>query len=472
MNGVELFYNQIPLAPQRKHSSKRAETNITDFGQLLMTKITTAETLNYESAFNEKKEPINGLDMLSSLKQSHFEALFLVEEDIAKMSLESFIDSEFKEKLPEALMIDLKYILNEKNSLEKLFERLETRVAQFEENGEKVEAHKQLKALITHLKEVSHVTSSIEELSKSLYEVGIWREQDIDIHAKMITQQLENVLNEARVLLTRLKTDQNIQQATVQINDLTEKWMTLEQTANQFDVSIQAHMAKSEIDDDTLEIWKELLNTFQKRSPKILKTQQRSSLPVQNRDIAKLLSDAFPKLNSRNIGQVSHHTLSNSQTPLPELEQYVIHMNPSGRTETAGKQLMDQFQHIIKSSRFLSNKGVNQLSISLRPQNMGDMMIRFTQLDGEMTVKIIVSSSMTRQMLESNIQELRHMFSPQQVIIEEQDIESQDVQEELKDESAYEEGEDQQNQGNDEKEEDNDNDFEKRFLELLMNEKV
>src|SRR5690625_7739446 len=76
------------------------------------------------------------------------------------------------------------------------------------------------------------------------------------------------------------------------------------------------------------------------------------------------------------------------QMPLSELEQYVIHMNQSQGTQTAGKELMDQFQQIIKSSRFLANNGMNQLSIALKQQNMGDMMVKFTQMDGVMTVNI------------------------------------------------------------------------------------
>src|SRR5699024_1026662 len=127
---------------------------------------------------------------------------------------------------------------------------------------------------------------------------------------------------------------------------------------------------------------------------------------------------------------------------------------------------------IIKSSRFLANNGMNQLSIALKPQNMGDMMVKFTQMDGEMTVKIIVSSNMTRHMLESNIKELRHMFSPHQVVIEKQDIGSQYIQKELHDETTYSDEEHQEKQQQDDPKQQNDNDFETTFLELLMNEKV
>src|SRR5690625_7979992 len=70
--------------------------------------------------------------------------------------------------------------------------------------------------------------------------------------------------------------------------------------------------------------------------------------------------------------------------PLSKVEQYVIYLNQGGASQSEDKQFIDQFQQVMRTSRFLSfNNGVNQLSIALRPDNLGEMMVRFTELDGD-----------------------------------------------------------------------------------------
>lgn len=42
------------------------------------------------------------------------------------------------------------------------------------------------------------------------------------------------------------------------------------------------------------------------------------------------------------------------------------------------------------------------------------------KIDGEMTVKITVMSQAAKELLEKNIHQLRHLFSPNQVVVERQ----------------------------------------------------
>ncbi|WP_188205808.1 flagellar hook-length control protein FliK [Alkalibacillus aidingensis] len=109
---------------------------------------------------------------------------------------------------------------------------------------------------------------------------------------------------------------------------------------------------------------------------------------------------------------------------MSKLEQYTIHLSRTGggqQTSSSNQQqIIEQLQKIIQSSQFGRSNGTNQLTIQLKPANLGNMTLQFTQIDGQMAVKISVMSHAAKEMLENNLNQLRHMFSPSQVVIERQ----------------------------------------------------
>src|SRR5699024_11587249 len=76
----------------------------------------------------------------------------------------------------------------------------------------------------------------------------------------------------------------------------------------------------------------------------------------------------------------------------------------------------------MESSRYLNlNQANRQMTIHLRPHHLGYIVVKMNELNGEMLVKLMVQSSDAKRMLESNLHQLKHMFSPHQVVIEKQD---------------------------------------------------
>ncbi|QHS22250.1 flagellar hook-length control protein FliK [Virgibacillus sp. MSP4-1] len=109
--------------------------------------------------------------------------------------------------------------------------------------------------------------------------------------------------------------------------------------------------------------------------------------------------------------------------PMSKVEQFTIYLQRNGGNQAAtnnSHDFMEQFQKIIKSSRFIQNEGSAQMTLKLKPAHLGDMIVKFTQINGEMAVRIAVSSQAAKEMLESNINQLRHMFQPHQVVIDKQ----------------------------------------------------
>lgn len=313
---------------------------------------------------------------------------------------------------------------------------------------------------------------SIEDVEQIIPSERLGQDQASKTNEHIVMQQFNELFAQVHSFLSDIHNEEELMKVAPKILQLIKKWMTLEHVATKEGLQLQEQSLSTEAQSSREQsIWKELIQTYQKRNQLVTNQHYQSDANVTSKDIAKWLSTALQTNGNQETGSISQG-ISITNMPMTELEQYVIHMNQAKGTHAAGKQLMEQFQNILKTSRFLSNNGVNQLSIALRPNNMGELLVRFTEINGEMTVKIITSSSMTRHMLESNMHELRHMFSPQQVVIEEQELDVQDMDKTLRDESFHDDEDQQPNHSGKDDKNDSESDFETRFLDLLMNEKV
>jgi len=471
-----MVLKQIPLTLPNTQTTDSTGHKSIGFRQLLSTKIETAQELTTDTGLTkpETTSRMNPLNMFMSDHQNRLDGL-LVDEGVGDELSQALSNVEVHNNVPEEMLEYLESLFGDDTmSADELLERLN----ELDAYSEMLEGNITIQNIIPVLDQlliednmIIQEGMCVQDNNMSIDEEFVTQQSDVVIDEQVIVQQFTQLLNEIQTRLIDFTSDPNMKQKTQQIVALIERWVTLEQTVKQSNTPLRSLLSQLEVDEEELDMWKDVMQSLQKRHSVI--NEQQDNTPIEHKVIHKWLGDVLPTLSQQNtMPYPVQQTAPMIQMPLSELEQYVIHMNQSQGTQTAGKELMDQFQQIIKSSRFLANNGMNQLSIALKPQNMGDMMVKFTQMDGEMTVKIIVSSSMTRHMLESNIQELRHMFSPHQVVIEKQDIGPQDIQKEFHDETAYRDEEHQEKQQQDDSKQQNDNDFESTFLELLMNEKV
>ncbi|MGP4059829.1 flagellar hook-length control protein FliK [Halobacillus sp. H74] len=222
-------------------------------------------------------------------------------------------------------------------------------------------------------------------------------------------------------------------------------------------------------------IFQQLMTTFQNRMN--MPQSYHRQMPVTGKDIAKWVQQTVENNNSTEQASNLKNTNPTNQSviPMTKVEQHVVHVNQNQDSSSSQKQLLQQFERILNSSRMLSNKpGSMEMQIKLRPANLGDLTVKFAQMNGEMAVKILVSSQAAKEMLEGNMSQLRHMFSPQQVVVEKSDaLNAQHLQQEFgwDEEQAFDEQSggqaDQSSEHNEEPDEE-----ELTFHELLMNEKA
>nr|WP_245301433.1 flagellar hook-length control protein FliK [Virgibacillus natechei] len=311
---------------------------------------------------------------------------------------------------------------------------------------------------------------SLEQFFESGILPTISEEALIDTSA--IQKELGGIIAKVETLLSQIETKQDIKRAAPKILDLLQQWTSMQKKSGNSESNILSTMNNKE---GTKEqgIWRELVQSFQKRDQLAAKQHYNSDAKVTSSDITKWIGNALDNQApaERLAGQPNVTNM-----PITRLEQHAIYLNQTQGSQSAEKQFIEQFQKIMQASKFSTMpNGTNQLSITMRPENLGEMMVRLTQVNGEMTVKILVTSQASKEMLESNMGQLRNIFSPQQVVIEKQELTAQQEQDLQKDKEEKEEQlKDQNNshyqdQGNDEK--DLEDDFETQFQELL-NEKV
>ncbi|MGP4075608.1 flagellar hook-length control protein FliK [Halobacillus sp. K22] len=191
--------------------------------------------------------------------------------------------------------------------------------------------------------------------------------------------------------------------------------------------------------------------------------------PINGKEFGKWISQYIEKhQDNRGISAPSLQTM-----PMSKVEQHFIQLYQNQSSSAFPNQLIKEMERILQSSRWFTSKPVSmEMQLKLKPQNLGEMTIKLAQINGELTVKIVASSQVAKDMLESNMSQLRHMFSPQQVVIEKNEgLTDQQSFQSFKEEDGHEEQQEKQStQMNSESEEQSEEEV--SFYEILMNEKV
>lgn len=86
------------------------------------------------------------------------------------------------------------------------------------------------------------------------------------------------------------------------------------------------------------------------------------------------------------------------------------------------EQLMRELQNVFKRANFGQTGGTNRISIKLYPEHLGQMRIELLQTNGLLTARILASNVLGKEMLESQLHQLRQAFLQQNIQVERIDI--------------------------------------------------
>jgi flagellar hook-length control protein FliK len=305
---------------------------------------------------------------------------------------------------------------------------------------------------------VNHVDVSQPELGQ--------RESQLLVQTGM--QQMQDLFQRAEQVISNISSSKKIPEVSPEVFQLLKQWTATEKQLQNLAPIAQANHKESPID----VIWKELVSSFKKQEQYVLRNPYQVENEVTAKDVSRWLESIWNTSVEKPIPQSSIM----SAMPMSKLEQYVVHLQHNQSPQLAQQSFNQQFENIIQSSRLLTQPaGQSVLSITLNPSNLGEMLVRMTEVDGEMMVKIVVTTSRAKEMLESNMHQLRHMFSPHQV-----QIERQEAQLNITQTAGDKEGldEEKEREGQQEQQEQNQNgeqperDFSDYFRKSLLNEEV
>ncbi|WP_158233770.1 flagellar hook-length control protein FliK [Sporosarcina sp. P3] len=90
--------------------------------------------------------------------------------------------------------------------------------------------------------------------------------------------------------------------------------------------------------------------------------------------------------------------------------------------ESRSEALMREFQAVLNRANFGQTNGMNRISIKLYPEHLGQVRIELLEVNGVMTARILASTAMAREMLDSQMHQLRHAFNQQNLQVDRIDL--------------------------------------------------
>lgn len=185
-------------------------------------------------------------------------------------------------------------------------------------------------------------------------------------------------------------------------------------------------------------------------------TQQSETKHTETANAIRQLVDAAAKggeekipANTAAIQQRDSQLVDQKQVSMfqvPKQEQLVFHLKQADQMpEQASEELIQKLEQAVKFSGILSDRnGLKELSIQLKPGNLGDLQVKLVRENGDITVQILATSKQAKDLLESNISSLKHMFSPHQVTISERADQIQTASPERNDQQMFQENDEEQ----------------------------
>ncbi len=116
--------------------------------------------------------------------------------------------------------------------------------------------------------------------------------------------------------------------------------------------------------------------------------------------------------------QVVSSTIGAVVTAKGELTLTEVENRNNSRNET----LIKEMQTIFKRSNFGQADGTNRLLIKLYPEHLGQVRIELLQVNGIMTARILASTALGKEMLDSQLHQLRSAFLQQNLQVERIDV--------------------------------------------------
>lgn len=372
------------------------------------------------------------------------------------IDFKSFIEHSLMDEKTSTPLKDIGYTEKEgvaELDKEMLLKLMENMVPEMLEQDTDVEIEDNI-SVESFLAEMTQPTNEIERQLLSFHpEIEIDETEDnpiIDVQEPVLEEiigvELEQLMIQVQTLFQQIEQGYRTEDVASRLIPILKEWSLLKQ---QIPTETFTQLVSNQLSKDEEELLQKISVLYEKRSHFSSKQMYSDNASITRSDVAHWLSAALEQ--SDRITPV----INSEQMVAPRMsiaEQQTIHSPNVEGVERIQSEMAQEITKAIEQSKFVQRGNLMQeLFVVLTPDNLGTIKISFTQVDGEMIVRIIATSGFTKELLESNVQQLKHTFSPHQVqIVREDPIMDEKVQTNQEEDRAFDQDEEQDEQLNDE----------------------
>ncbi|MEK4522590.1 flagellar hook-length control protein FliK [Psychrobacillus sp. FSL W7-1493] len=217
---------------------------------------------------------------------------------------------------------------------------------------------------------------------------------------------------------------------------------------------------------------KQTLETLKENLTNLSMTQGRNTTPVTKAFIQQVvMNQSVTKGTSSEVVTESKETTSvnQGQTTTVQTKVETVSMTLPTQKSAQSEEFLKELQKVMNRVQFGQAAGANRLVIKLYPEQLGTIRIELIQKDGILTAKMLASTALGKELLDTHSGQLRQGLANQNIQIEKLEI-TQALQDAAKQEKnqGFQDSTFKQHRQHEEQEEDSDvSDTQTTFQEFL-----
>src|SRR5699024_6778855 len=245
----------------------------------------------------------------------------------------------------------------EKKFLDKIFENILDDYPNIEEDYPEIiallntdkQTSKEVKAVLKELITASK-NDTEEVIGQNISSIQVVVNE---IENKDIKQEMHSILQTVYELLEKYKIDGTLNKTdSTKLTAMLKQWSSLLSQAKGTEINVEK-MQEQMLDKNDSDLWRKLVDRFEKRTYYTGKNIYKQDANVSKKDVRNWLQQAVN--NQKQSLSDSKFSISHErQTSISKIEQYVIHLENSGKVERVGTTLVDKFADVIRNSQFLN----------------------------------------------------------------------------------------------------------------------
>jgi flagellar hook-length control protein FliK len=199
-------------------------------------------------------------------------------------------------------------------------------------------------------------------------------------------------------------------------------------------------------------------------------------------------SSSTAKISMQGFQQVVEQTVKNTETnedsstlgsatnTTTTVTTKTVSITLPAEKPAQSEALLKEIQNLINRSQMSNTQGSMRLLVKLYPENLGSIRIEIMQHDGVLTARLLTSTSLGKEMLDSQLQQLKTAFAQQNIQMDRIEVMQtlQETDRNMRDQNLFGNAYKQQqaDQEDDDELEDSEDEDKISFSEYLINEEV